>query len=169
MTKTKSKTYQRIRPIRNKILKGKMLCIDPSTGSKSSQPGYAWYDNGKLIESGEIIVDITADRNTRLYEIARCIREDFDKPDVLVVEYIPPMTYRGRANQMNSMSLMALQKAIGAIIGARPVDHLLEIPAASWKAWKPDNYKKTDEWDAICLGLCALGLADLAIQEEGEE
>jgi len=161
VSKTKSKTYQKIKPIRNVILKGNLLCIDPSTGSKSSNPGYAWFENGKLIESGEIIVDVTGNRNERLYEIARCIREDFAVPDVLIVEYIPPMTYKGRTNQMNTVSLMALQKAIGAIIGAVKVKHLLEIPAASWRAWKPDNYVKTDEMDAICLGLCAIGLARL--------
>ena len=158
-----SKTYKKIAPVSNEILTGKLLAIDPSTGSQSSQPGYAWFEAGELKESGEIDVDISGDRNTRLAEISRCLREDFDQPDVLVVEYIPPVTY-GSGIRMNKVSLMALQKAIGAIIGARLVDHCIEIPSASWRAWKPDNYVKSDEMDAICLGLCAIGLATLSNQ-----
>lgn len=160
-----SKTYQKVKAVKDLVLQGKLLCIDPSTGSQSSEPGYAWYENGRLVESGVIDVDTTANRNVRLYEIARCIREDFEQPDILVVEYIPPVTYKGGI-RMNKVSLMALQKAIGAIIGARPVEHLLEIPAASWRAWKPDNYVKSDEMDAVCLGLCAIGLANLAENEK---
>jgi hypothetical protein len=160
-----SKTYKRIEPIADIILTGKLLCIDPSTGSKSSVPGYAWYEKGKLVESGEILVDIGGDRNTRLSEISRCIREDFDKPDVLVVEYIPPITYKGGGNQMNNISIMALQKAVGAIIGARPVSHFVEIPASSWRKYKPKDYIKSDVADAECIGLCAIGLAKLSKED----
>lgn len=159
-TKT-SKTYQAVSKCYREILEGTMLAIDPSTGSKSSRPGFAWYKGGKLIESGEIIVDLKANRSKRLYEIARTVRDDFEKPDVLVVEYIPPVSYRGRSTSMNGLSLMALQKAIGAIIGAHPFEHLLEIPASAWRKYKPDEYVKTDEWDAICLGLCAVETAKL--------
>lgn len=160
-----SKTYKKIQPIADIILNGKILAIDPSTGSQSSQPGYAWFEGGKLVESGEITVKVGEDRNVRLSEISRCIREDFDKPDVLIVEYIPPVTY-GSGLKMNKVSIMALQKAIGAIIGARLVDNFLEIPAASWRSWKPDNYIKSDEMDSICLGLCAIGLAELAKKDK---
>lgn len=157
MQKT-SKTYKKISECYKQILTGKMLCIDPSTGSKSSNPGYAWYEKGELIESGEIIVDKEANRNVRLYEIARCLREDFDDPDVMVIEYIPPVTYK-KGLKMNNISIMALQKAIGAIISSKLVPHFLEIPAVSWKVYKPHNYKKTDAWDAVCLGLCALAVS----------
>jgi hypothetical protein len=136
-----------------------MLAIDPSTGSKSSRPGFAWYEAGVLKESGEISVDLKANRSKRLYEIARTVREEFPVPDVLVVEYIPPVTYRGSATKMNGVSLMALQKAIGAIIGAHPFEHLLEIPAAAWRKYKPEDYVKTDEWDSIVIGLCAVETA----------
>jgi hypothetical protein len=135
-----------------------MLCVDPSTGSRSSLPGFAWYEAGILVESGEITVDPEANRSKRLYEISRTIKEEFETPEILVVEYIPPVTYR-TGNRMNGISLMALQKAIGAIIATHPFEHLLEIPAAAWRAHKPDNYVKTDEMDSICLGLCAINTA----------
>lgn len=158
MAKKPSKTYTAISKCYNEILTGRVLAIDPSTGSASSKPGFAWFEKGELVESGEISLDITANRSKRLYEISRTVREEFDQPDVLVVEYIPPVTYRG-GNQMNGVSLMALQKAIGAILAAHPVEHLLEIPAAAWRKWKPESYIKSDEMDAISLGLCAIGTA----------
>ena len=121
-------------------------------------PGYAWFEKGQLKESGIIEVDPGLNRSQRLYEISRTVREDFDRADILVVEYIPPVTYKGG---MNSVAIMALQKAIGAIIAAHPYEHLLEVPSSAWKKYKPDNYVKTDEFDSICLGLCVVGIAAL--------
>ncbi len=159
MAGKKSKTYEAIAQCYREILEGTMLAIDPSTGSKSSRPGFALYKAGELVESGEIAVDLKANRSKRLYEIAETVRSEFPTPDVLVVEYIPPVTYRGSDVKMNGVSLMALQKAIGAIIGANPVEHLLEIPASAWRKYRPTQYVKTDEWDAICLGICAVETA----------
>lgn len=155
MNKT-SKTYKAVHKYYSILLNGKMLAIDPSTGSKSSVPGFAWFENGELIESGTIEVNIQDNRSKRLYEIARTVREEFEMPDILVVEYIPPVSYSGG---MNGVSLMGLQKAIGAIVGARPFNNLLEIPASAWRNYKPPEYEKTDEWDAITIGLCAVEVA----------
>jgi len=162
-----TKTYAAIESMWRTILNGTMLCIDPSTGSRSSRPGFAWYDKGVLKESGEITVDMEAHRSKKLYEISRTIREDFPLPDILVVEYIPPVTFR-TGIKMNKVALMALQKAIGAIMAAHPFDNLLEIPPTSWRSYKPANYVKTDEMDAVCLGLCAVGVAK-DIQQEYEK
>ena len=161
MASKKTKTYESVEQCWQEVLTGTMLCIDPSTGSKSSRPGFAWYEKGELKESGEIIVDLKANRSKRLYEIAKTVREDFPLPDILVVEYIPPVTYRGSGHGMNGVSLMALQKAIGAIIGAHPFEHLLEIPASAWRKYKQEWYEKSDEHDAITLGICAIETAKL--------
>lgn len=160
-----TKTYLSIAKCYREVLEGTMLCIDPSTGSKSSRPGFAWYEAGVLKESGEITVDLKANRSKRLYEIARTVREEFPVPDVLVVEYIPPMAYRGGAS-MNGTSLMALQKAIGAIIGAHPFEHLLEIPVSAWGKYKTADYIKSDEHDAITLGICAIETAKKVLQDK---
>ncbi len=162
MNKT-TKTYQAIKPLAKLLVEGKVLCIDPSTGSQSSMPGFAYYEAGVLKERGIIKVDHRLNRSLKLYEIARTIREEFPVPDVLIVEYIPPVSYKGG---MNSVAVMALQKAIGAIMGAHPFEHLLEIPASAWKSYKPEAYEKSDDWDAVCLGLCALTVASEIIQEE---
>lgn len=160
---TKSKTYQKIKPLAKLITTGKLLCVDPSTGSQSSMPGFAWYNKGELEESGVIEVDARLNRSLRLYEISRTIKEEFPKPDILIVEYIPPVRYKGG---MNSNALMALQKAIGAIMAAHPFENLLEIPEAAWRSHKPEKYIKSDEWDAITLGICAINIAKQVIQEE---
>lgn len=154
-----TKLYKAMLKCYNEVLDGTFLAIDPSTGSKSSVPGYALFEKGQLVESGEIITDIHANRSKRLYEISRTIREEFPKPDVLAVEYIPPVSYKGSANRMNSTSLMALQKAIGAILVAHPVDHLVEVPAITWGKYKPEDYVKTDEYDALSIGYCVIAHA----------
>ncbi len=164
MTNKLNKTQQKILPLISTILEGKILAVDPSTGSKSSLPGFAWFEKGQLIESGVIEVNLNTNKSLRLYEIARTIREDFDKPDILIVEYIPPMVYS--KSKMSGVSLMALQKAIGAIIGAQPFENLLEIPEPAWRHHKPPDYVKSDEYDAISLGLCAINTA-LKLQNKG--
>lgn len=158
MSKKKTKTYQAVEKCYREILEGKILAVDPSTGSQSSRPGFAWFEQGVLKESGEILVDLKSNRSKRLYEIANTIRTEFPVPDILIVEYIPPIVYK-KFGAMNNVSLMALQKAIGAIIGAHPFEHLLEIPASAWKKYKQPEYIKTDEFDAITLGICAIETA----------
>lgn len=154
-----SKTYQSIKPLAKLIQTGRILCIDPSTGSQSSMPGFAVYQAGILVEYGTIEVDHRLNRSLRLYEISRTIREDFSPPaDILIVEYIPPMSYKGGG--MNSIAIMALQKALGAIIGALPFGNLIEVPAAAWKTAKDDNYIKTDAIDAVYIGKYVLEVAE---------
>lgn len=152
-----TKIYKAIVPFADILLSGKILAIDPSTGSQSSMPGYAWFEKGKLKESGVIQVPLSLNRSQRLFEISRTIREEFPVPDGLIVEYIPPITYRGKG--MNKVSLMALQKAIGAIIASHPYEVFIEVPSASWKKYKPSEYVKSDEYDAISIGLCAMAIA----------
>ena len=164
MNKT-SLAYKSIKPIAQLISEGKLLCVDPSSGSRSSLPGFAVYENGHLLESGVIEVDPKLNRSLRLFEIARTIREDFEEADALIVEYVPAVTFKGGSN-LNATSLAALHKGQGAIIGARPFEHLVEIPAGTWRHHKPEGYIKTDEWDAIALGNCALNIAHWILEND---
>lgn len=152
-----TKTYKQIEPLSELITTGRMLCIDPSTGSTSSKPGFAVYNQGELLEAGEIDLDVKMNRSKRLYEISRTIREEFQLADILCVEYIPPVSYRGG---MNSNAIMALQKAIGAILAAQPFEYLLEIPASAWKQAKDDDYYKSDMMDSVYLGKYVIDLAE---------
>lgn len=159
----KSKTYKAIQPIADIILEGTILSVDPSTGSSASLPGFAWFNKGELVESGVLDVDYRNSRSSKLYESARTIREEFAEPDILVVEQISTIIYK--KSKMNPVGMAGLQKAIGAIIGARPFKHVLEIPSSAWKGYKPANYKKSDEFDAISIGLCAVGVAKEIIDD----
>ena len=162
-TSKTSKTYRAIKPVAELLLSGKVLSIDPSTGSKSSQPGFAWFEKGELIESGMIEINHTLSSSTRLFSIAESIRTEFEEPDILLVEGITLVMYKG--SKMNMKAMASLQKAIGAIIGARPFKHVIEIPSSAWRHHKPENYDKTDEMDAISIGFCAINTA-LSIIED---
>lgn len=151
------KVYRQVEPVYNKILTGVMLVVDPSSGSGNSMPGYAIYRAGEFHESGTVDLDTSMSLSRRLYEINRTFREEFEQPDVLVVENIPPISYGGRG--MPAASLMSLHKAIGAVICAWDIGNLVEVHPSSWRHYKPEAYEKTDEWDAIVMGICVVSIA----------
>lgn len=137
------------------ILTGKLLAIDPSTGSGSSMPGYAVFQEGKLLESGIILVDLKGNRSQKLYEINRTLREDFTGPfDVVAVESAGYFI-----GKMNPAAVISLQRAIGAVIAAHPVKCLIEVPSNVWQRHTFPGYIKTDENDAISIGLCVINTA----------
>lgn len=148
------KYKQMIKDCHDCILNGRMLAIDPSTGSRSSMPGYAVFQAGQLIESGTIEVDLKGNRAERLFEINRTIREDFEVPDVVAVESAGYFI-----GKMNPTSIISLQRAIGAVIAAHPVKCLVEVPSNVWQRHTFQGYIKTDENDAICIGLCVINTA----------
>ena len=152
----KSKTYNKVSKHAKTILEGTMLAIDPSTGSRSSMPGYAWYKKGKLIESGIFEINPGWSRHKRLYEIGHTLREEFEMPDILAIEYIAMVKFQGGISQA---AIGALQKAIGAIYAARPWPAVVEIPTSAWRHHKPEEYIKTDEWDAITIGLYCVNIS----------
>jgi hypothetical protein len=143
----------------NLIVTGRLLAIDPSVGSANSMPGYAVFEAGKLVENGTIQVDHKEPVSKRLHEINRCLREDFERPDVVAIEMPPLINLRGMGHRMNAVSRAGLQRGIGAAIAAWPVDHIVEIPPASWSKFKPADYVKGDAQDALVIGLAVLALA----------
>lgn len=158
MATKKSKTVLQIETCIDKILNGTLLSIDPSIGSTKSSPGWALFVNGQLAGSGLVKIDKTLPRNKKLYELNRQLKEDFLTPDVVAVEDIPMVQFN-RAVPMNANSLGTLQRAVGAISSAWNIDAFIEVHPASWQRWKPEDYVKSDEADAICIGLCVIGLA----------
>lgn len=136
------------------LISGHVLAIDPSSGSRDSMPGYAVFRAGRLIDSGLIEVARGRELNRKLFIIGETLRTQFESPDVLVVEHIPPFM-RGSGF---SKSIVALQRAIGMIIGSidRP---LLEVPPITWHKLAPDGYVKSDEKDAVMIGYAAIWTA----------
>lgn len=148
------------------ILTGHILCVDPSSGSHSSLPGYAIYKQGELVESGVVQVDLGERIHSRLFEINRTFREEFEVPDLLVLEWIPPMSFK---SGLHTKAVASLHKGIGAIMAAIPTP-LLEVHPRTWQKFNTASYVKTDENDAIGIGFAVIQISKqlLAREQAGE-
>lgn len=142
------------------------MAIDPSTGSSSSMPGYAVFYQGRLEESGIIQVNPRDRRNQKLFSITESLYNEFDEPDVLAIENVPPVQFK-RAGAMSPWGITATQRAIGAIVSCFNCDYI-EVAPKAWQKYKQASYQKTDEWDAIAIGYCVLTIAqDIAEEKYG--
>lgn len=129
------------------LLEGVAVCIDPSVGSRSSQPGYAVSRQGELVESGTFRIPPDKPIHMRLRLLATQLRRLYTKydPDVLVYEDIPAVRYGGG----NANSHSSLIKAVGAILSVPGPELCVGILPSSWKANARTEYEKSDENDAI--------------------
>jgi len=157
MIKKKTKVYLQVEKCYSSILNGRLLAIDPSTGSQASMPGYALFEQTKLVESGIIQVNPADRRNQKLYSITQSLQSELPAPDVLAIENIPPISFN-RAGAMSGWSLVSIQRAIGAIISVYNCEYV-EVAPMAWQRFKPADYVKSDEWDAISIGMCVIELA----------
>lgn len=130
---------------RTQILEGVMLCVDPSSGSKDSNAGYALFDRGRLVESGVIYDD--ADKKLDIYQRLRVLADwlaKYDCADVLVVEKI-----RSKAHTY-------LRWACGVTVATNRAPVVMELSPITWHKYTPDDYQKTDEDDAKWFGYTVL-------------
>ena len=142
------------------IKNGTMLAIDPSSGSRGSHIGYALFDKGLLVESGEI--DLSDEWglpvHQRLGYIHDCLRESFPFVDLLVTEKIRVVSRRGsyKATEPLVYAIGVIMSGIkhGAFVEIHPRTHM----ATSNRLF--DDYRKTDEYDAISIGLCMIAFAN---------
>lgn len=138
---------------------GKVLVIDPSSGSQSSLPGYALFEKGELKEVGVLELNIGRELGQRLKQLSDSLRE-FGEVDVLVIEDIPVRSFGKGARPHAS-----LLKAVGCVMGSVSYKHLVEVSPSTWKAYlkrnegKFLNYMKSDDWDALIMGYCSLDRA----------
>jgi hypothetical protein len=139
-------TYQ------SELREGSVLCIDPSSGSLLSQPGFALYQRGNLVEAGTIKVSPGQGIHRRLFDLRRSLVEEFATPDLLVVEDIPPFMGKGF-----NKSILNLHYSVGVILSVfyAPV---LKVTPVSWHKRAPEGYVKSDRNDAIMLGYTPLSL-----------
>jgi hypothetical protein len=152
-----SKVYKQLTACYQNVLEGTMIAFDPSTGSAGSMPGYAIFKAGDLQESGIISVNPSARRNKKLFSITDSLLKEFPKPDVIIIENIPPVTFN-RANSMGGWSLVSIQRAIGAIVSCFDCDYV-EMSPIAWQKYKFDGYIKSDEHDSICIGIAAIEIS----------
>jgi len=163
----KPKFHTQIEKAGPTCLKGTLLAFDPSTGSHSSMPGYAIFKNGELVESGIIQVNPSARRNVRLFSITESLRTEFPKPDIIAIENIPPVRY-SRAGSMGGWALVAIQRSIGAIISCFDCEYV-EVSPKAWQNYKFHGYEKSDEHDAICIGLCVIETAKKLFKSDEDD
>lgn len=145
------------------VIKGKVLAIDPSSGSRNSQPGYAIYEAGTLVDSGIIQVNHKNQLHSRLFYLAGCIRDQFDTPDILVTENISSVMNSNSG--FMSKNMVPLQRAVGVVQSIFECP-CLEVAPATWRKYIPKDYVKSDENDAIMLGWAAIYEAGKNIKQE---
>jgi hypothetical protein len=137
-------------------LKGKMLCIDPSSGGSSkkgekSVAGFALFEDGVLEESGTLEFPTEKEVYKRLKNVRDEVRSAFtDVYDLLVLEDI-----RGyRAQQ-------SLIQACGVFITSVDCKQFFQPNVQTWKSiakhW--GGYVKSDEQDAIYMGYATVAIA----------
>jgi hypothetical protein len=127
---------------RDIIQTGVMLCIDPSSGSRNSNAGYALWDSGKLIQSGELF-DEKSKRQMDIYERMRELADwlaEMDCADILVMEKI-----RGKAHTY-------LRWACGVTVAACRAPVVIEVSPMLWHRYAPPGYVKSDAGDAVEIG-----------------
>lgn len=154
--------------VRDQILHGKVLVMDPSAGSLSSLPAYAYMRKGKVEESGviEIPQDLLGKRATidkRLFWIGQSLREKFpEKFDVLAVEYI-------HHTPMSNTVMPSFQHNImshGAIYASIPANHRVDMMPWAWHRNRPFDYIKSDLVDVQLMAKTLLEDAHNALSQK---
>lgn len=124
------------------ILASTFISIDPSSCSADSKMGFAVYTKQKLIKSGIFNID----HKLHIFERLRLIRVEIlklvaeFKPSVLVIEKL-----RGRVHTYLRWSAVT-----PIVVTDLPV---VEISPVTWKKYIDKNYCKSDEVDAIMIGV----------------
>ena len=162
----KTKLYQEVDRLKGSLCYGKVLSIDPSIGSTSSSPGWAYYQNGSLTDSGTIYtggshLELWL-RARRLGDSLRLLCNEY-KVDVLVYEDIPA------TSGFNQNAIASLLKAVGIVLACTTSSHVLGVHPASWKNYVRPEYKKGDKEDAIEIGWVTIALAQHIERELAEE
>jgi hypothetical protein len=170
MAKTTA-AYDEIRSALTPLLRGRVIVIDPSIGSNSSQPGWSLYINGEYVESGVLQIPVSRDVPARLQELHRQLRELYrlHDPDCLVYEDIAPQRYGGWKQQSdgstkydaagNANAHASLLKAVGATLSVPGPSHFVGLKPTTWKRLVRPGYVKSDEADATEIGYVAMLIA----------
>lgn len=178
--KTRKKATRRRRPSARKktilqsqceryaqlLMEGDVLAIDPSSGSDSSQPGYALFSQGMLVEHGTIELGTRRDSGlaNRLHLLKNFLEEEFEGVDLVAIERCP--------FRYANLAAARLQQVMGVVKSVWDVP-AIEVSPVSWKKWIDRvevlgiQYEKKDELDAVAIGVCVIGTArDFLIKEE---
>lgn len=147
------------------LAEGRVLSIDPSSGSAGSMPGYAYSVGSTLVEAGTFDIELR-EVSARLWAFAEALRVDFaDKVDLLIIEEIPPFM-QSAGSSFRSRSVVNLHMSVGAALGVLGFRPVIYVPPSAWHAdvkRLPFDYKKSDETDACMLMHAAFTRAKLEV------
>jgi hypothetical protein len=146
MKKKKSAIELSVEKYASILIEGTVLSIDPSIGSRESQPGWALFKKGNLITGGTIKITPGKDVHSRLFDLRQSLMNEFETPDLLITENIPPFMSSGFTG-----NLLSLHYSVGVILSVF-LCPVIRVAPVSWKKEVEDGYKKTDMNDAIMLG-----------------
>jgi hypothetical protein len=154
--KYKSQLSQDVVTYADIIMEKSMLCLDPSSGSSGSVPGYALFKAGVLVDAGTVALPRgTRSIQNRLYLLRKALEAEFEQPDILNIEKIG--IHAGAAKFVHK-GTMSLIKSVGTCISVWDCP-TIETAPMTWHSLLPKTgYVKTDSHDAVCLGLAALTL-----------
>jgi Holliday junction resolvasome RuvABC endonuclease subunit len=141
----------KIKPHADLILTGTVLAVDPSSGSRTSQPGWAFFSEAEYLMGGTLHIDHKNNIYQRLIDLYKGLSTLTDTtPDVMVIEKVHV-----------SMSSSYLQWAIGVSIAAVQQPLTIEVLPHVWKsvAKSDKSYTKTDENDARMMGRTVIEIA----------
>ncbi len=151
------------------ILEGTLLAIDPASGG-SSLPGFCYFKQGQFIESGVIRLPQSALIETRLQQLSKTLREQFEVPDVLVIEDIPPFM-ANKGGGFRTRSVVNLHYSVGVILASVNTSRIIRCTPVAWRHWVSQHwpdYVKTDENDAVAMARCILHYAKEELREYTE-
>lgn len=152
----------RAKELRGIILEGTMLCVDPSSGSRQSLPGWAVYRAGSLRDYG--IVEVPSNWLNkgsgipyRLKYIADAFRNAWPgvEYDLLAMEDVKLDNEKGTLQN----AIESLMLAKGAITAALSWKEYIGVHALAWHSIKPPGYEKSDTSDAVLIGELLIRLA----------
>lgn len=154
-SKKESGLDAQVLPLVDKIKTGTMLAIDPSSGSQRSQPGYAIYVKGKLEDSGIVEIHSGDHISNRLHRLSKALAEEFEVPDILVTENIPPFMAERGNSPFATRNVISLHQSVGVIMSVWDVP-VITVSPRTWRSYIPEEYIKDDEHDAIMIGWAAV-------------
>ena len=146
---------KQILPHVDKVRTGIILAIDPSSGSHRSQPGYALYKKGKLEDSGIVEIHSGDHISNRLHRLSTALSGEFDEPDILVTENIPPFMAEKGSSPFATRNVISLHQSVGVIMSVWDVP-VITVSPRTWRSYIPEGYIKDDEHDAIMIGWSAI-------------
>lgn len=138
------KFYLAARPLKDKVLNGTLIACDPSSGG-TSQPGFAIFQAGELLTSGELELPRKKNVFERLQLLhAHVMKLTPDPPDVFAVEEI----VKGAAHHY-------LLWSVGTIVSAARTPDVIQVPIVAWKALAnvTPGYFKGNAMDAELIGI----------------